>query len=370
MSIMVSPSNSRSASRRSLPPFEPHPWFRGGHRQTIGGRYLPGWPVRLPAVEHRIDLGDGDRLSVWESVPEGWRPGGPAAVLVPGLCGSAAAPYVVRVAARLLRLGARVLRVNLRGTGSGFGLARGTYHSGRTEDLRAVVGWLAEHAPGAAIALVGFSLGGNLVLKLAAEAGAQPLEGLDCVLAANPPIDLSACSRQLRRPENRLYDRNFVRTLRHDVIRRHAAFPELGPVDLSRVRNLYELDDVYTAPRHGFAGAEDYYARCSAGPLIPKIAIPGLVIHAEDDPFIPPDPFRDIPFPPHLTLELVGSGGHLGYLSKTRWQGDHRWLDARLTVWLAERWEALDHPPPRVAAAGALPLHPGGQGIHVGAIVQ
>src|SRR5262249_9631838 len=152
--------------------------------------------------------------------------------------------------------------------------------------------WLSRRAPGSPLALVGFSLGGNLVLKLATEAADTPLDGLDCVVAANPPIDLAACCRYLQARENRICDRNFVRLLRGEVARLHALFPELGRVDLTQVPTLYEFDDVYTAPRNGFAGADDYYARSSAAPGIPRIQVPGLVVHAADDPFIPVDPFR------------------------------------------------------------------------------
>jgi uncharacterized protein len=322
----------------SVPPFEPHPLLRGGHLQTIAGRYLPGPRVRLRSVPHEIPIEGGDRLSVLESTPPGWAPGDPAAVLIHGLAGCAQAPYVVRVAARLVRMGVRAVRMNLRGAGSGFGLARGFYHSGRTEDPRAVVAWLARRAPGSPIALVGFSLGANLALKLAAEAADQPLGGLDCVLAANPPIDLAYCCAHLRRPGNRHYDWNFVRLLRAEVRRLHAAFPELGAVDLSGARTVLDFDDAYTAPRNGFAGAADYYLRCSSAPLIPRITAPGLVVHAEDDPFIPADPFHRVVFPPQLALELIPSGGHLGYLSRARWDGDRHWLDARLVAWLARRW--------------------------------
>jgi predicted alpha/beta-fold hydrolase len=334
-----------------VPPFEPHPLLRGGHLQTIAGRYLPSPRTRLPSTYHEVPLGDGDRLSALESIPPGWRQGDPAVILVHGLAGCARSPYVVRVAVRLVALGVRVVRMNLRGAGSGFGLARGIYHSGRTEDLRAVADRLAGRAPGSPIGLVGFSLGANLVLKLAAEAAAVPMAGLDCVVAANPPLDLSVCCRHIQRPENRIYDRNFVRLLRAEVCKLHAAFPDLEPADLSQALTLYDFDDVYTAPRNGFAGAEDYYGRCSAGPLVPRIQIPGLVVHAEDDPFIPPEPFRLVRFPTQLALELIPSGGHLGYVSRTRWGGDRRWLDVRLASWLASHW--------RLGVPGGADLGPG-----------
>jgi predicted alpha/beta-fold hydrolase len=326
--------------RAGPPTFEPHPWLRSGHAQTIAGRYWAMPRVRLEAAVHQVILSDGDRLVVLDSVPTGWASARPTAVLVHGLAGCAKAPYMVRLGVRLVRQGIRVVRVNLRGAGAGFGLARGIYHAGRSEDLRAVLGWLDPRGGAAApVALVGFSLGANLVLKVAAEAAAGlAAPGLDCVLAANPPLDLAACARRMMRPENRLYDWNFVRWLCTMVRRLHRRFPELGPVELDGVKTLYDFDDRYTARRNGFASADDYYARCSLLTALARIAIPGLIVHARDDPFIPSEPFEQIPRPASLALELVGHGGHLGYLSRRPWQGDRRWLDARLAAWLAARW--------------------------------
>jgi predicted alpha/beta-fold hydrolase len=323
-----------------FPPFEPHPWFRGGHVQTIVGRYLPGRRLRLPSTYHEIDVDEGDRLSVLVSTPDGWSPGDPTALLIHGLAGDARAPYVVRIGMRLVDLGARVVRMNLRGAGAGYGGARGIYHAGRTADLRRVAEWMARRASGSPIALVGFSLGANLVLKLAAEAAQQPLDGLDAVVAANPPLDLAACCRHLQRPENRVYDRHFVRTLRREVTRLHRAFPDLGPVseEAARASSLLEFDALYTSPRNGFAGVFDYYTRSSAKPLLPQIAIAGLVVHAADDPFIPVEPFYQAGFPPGVALELLPNGGHLGYIGRNVWSGECRWLDLRLTAWLASHW--------------------------------
>jgi predicted alpha/beta-fold hydrolase len=325
-------------SEEIVPPFEPHPWVRGPHLQTIVGRFWP-WPRHhLPSTYAEVELGDGDRTSVLESIPEGWSIGDPLAVLIHGLGGCARSPYVVRVGKRLVGRGIRVVRMNLRGAGASFGLARSFYHSGKTEDVRAVADWLTARAPDSPLALVGFSLGANLALKLAAEAADRPLEGLDCVVAANPPLDLNACCRMIQRPWNRIYDRNFLRNLRAEVARLHASFPDLEPVDLSRARSLFDFDEIYTAPRNGFRDAADYYASCSAGPMLHRIEVPGLVIHAQDDPFIPSEPFQSVAFPPRLALELIPQGGHLGYLSRKPWRGDRRWLDARVTAWLASHW--------------------------------
>jgi predicted alpha/beta-fold hydrolase len=204
--------------------------------------------------------------------------------------------------------------------------------------LRRVVVWLHERDAETPIGLVGFSLGANLVLKLAVEAADVPLDGLDCVLAANPPIDLIACAQQMKRPANRLYNWNFVRWLCAMVQRLHTRFPELGRPALRGVKTINDFDDRYTAPRNGFASAEDYYRRCSLVGALARIRIPGLIVHAIDDPFITAEPFLRAIRPPCLSLDLLPHGGHLGYLSRDSWQGDHRWLDARLATWLASHW--------------------------------
>jgi predicted alpha/beta-fold hydrolase len=355
-----------------IPNFEPHPLLRGGHLQTVAGRYWPGRRSSFLSTYHEVDLEDGDRLAVLESTPRGWRDGGPMALLVHGLAGCARTGYVVRMTTRFLGMGLRVARMNLRGAGLGFGLARGTYHAGRTNDLRAVVEWMAGRGNGSPIALVGFSLGGNLVLKLAAEAAEQPLDGLDCVLAANPPLDLVACAKHIRRPENRIYDRNFVRALQAQVDRLHALFPELGSVGPTRARSLYEFDDLYTAPRNGFSGAGEYYERCSAGPMLSRIRVPGLVVHAADDPFIPAESFHRVSFPHRLALELISSGGHLGYISRTSWGGDRRWLDARLAAWLADHWAGIVREGTEADChdRDTFDARPGGHGYHVRPQVQ
>ena len=334
-----------------VPEFIPHPWIKGGHRQTIAARFW-SWPrPRLDSTYAEVDVGGGDFVSVLESVPERWRPGDPVAILVHGLAGCARSPYVVRVGKRLVaEAGVRVVRMNLRGAGSGFGLSRSFYHSGRSDDLRRVANWLTRRAPDSPLALIGFSLGANIVLKLAGEAAIDPVEHLDCVVAANPPVDLEACCRAIQRPGNRIYDRNFVRFLRVEVGRLQRHFPELAPVDLTAARSLLEFDQLYTAPQNGFRDATDYYQQSSSNRWIDRIRVPGLIVHSANDPFIPVESFASIRWPTNLTLEMMTSGGHLGYWSRQPWKGDRRWLDARIVHWLADRWSrtlgssVLNHP--------------------------
>jgi predicted alpha/beta-fold hydrolase len=322
-----------------VPPFRPHRFWSGGHAQTVIGRYLYGARAGSGGTEVRFPLPDEEGwLTALESRPAHWVPGEPMAVLVHGLCGCAQANYLLGLSDRLVRLGVRTLRLNLRNAGSGFGLARGAYHAGRSGDLRAAVSWLGEQVPGSPIALIGFSLGASLSLRLAAEASEEPVPGLDCVLAASPPLDLHACCRFLTRRGARAYDRNFVRLLSKEVARLHDRFPDLGPVDLTGVRTLYEFDGRYTAPRHGYHGADDYYAKSSAGPMLGRVVIPGLIVHALDDPFIPPEAVRSVECTGALKLELLPAGGHLGFISQGAWAGDRRWLDTRLAAWLADHW--------------------------------
>ncbi len=236
-------------------------------------------------------------------------------------------------------------------------MARGIYHAGRSDDLREVVAWLKRRENDSPIGAVGFSLGANLVLKLAAEYGgpsdgAAESDRINCVLAGNPPLDLGACARRMREPQNRLYDWNFVRWLRMMVVRLHGHFPDLGPPGIEGVKSLYDFDDRYTSRRNGFASADDYYGRCSLMTALRRIEVPGLIVHAIDDPFIPHEPFLQAERPSGLDLELVRHGGHLGYLSRRPCQGDRRWLDARLAEWLRRHWR-IELPRPEIRPPAA-----------------
>lgn len=335
---VIDPSSSAGLVDDEFPRFDPHPMFRGGHAQTLLGFFARGKPILLPVERSELLLEDGDRLVLLESAPADCPDDRPIVVLVHGLAGHAESDYQARFTDKLLQIGVRVVRVNLRSAGSGLGLSKGIYHGGRSEDIRAVAEDLARRYPDAPIGLLGLSLGGNIVLKLAGEASERPVPNLDCVLAANPPIDLAACCANMRRFPLTLYDRFFVKQLIADIRRLHDLVPDLGPVELGRVRSMLEFDQHYTAPRNGFTGADDYYRRASAKSLIPAIQVPGLVVHALDDPFIPADPFFSADFPSQIRLELASQGGHLGFVSRQRWDTDRRWLDARFVRWLARRW--------------------------------
>ncbi|MCZ6795881.1 MAG: alpha/beta fold hydrolase [Planctomycetota bacterium] len=321
--------------------FRPFPLLRSPHLQTLLACAQLG---REPSSRTcRVRLVDGDQLAVEVSTPAGWTANAPTVVLVHGLCGCHGSPYMVRMTDKLVRRGVRVLRVNLRGCGSGRGLARELYHSGRSDDVLQVLRSFRDEAPDSRTTLVGFSLGGNVALKLAGELGADAAAYLHRVIAVSAPADLEACARRIGRPENRFYERHFIRLLRRAVAERHAAFPDLPAVELPRSLGLFEFDDVYTAPHGGFESALDYYRKSSSAPLVPRIEVPCHVLFADDDPFVRADVFDGVELPANVEVVRTRHGGHLGFLGRPGPGGAYRWMDSQLLAWILEE-EAPQRP--------------------------
>ncbi len=313
------------------PKFRPPPLLRNPHVQTIVAAQ-----VRLtrppPSTTLLARLDDGDQLALEVSTPEGWSPGDRTVLLMHGLCGCQGSNYLVRLAKKLYRLGIRAVRMNQRGCGSGRGLARHLYHSGRSEDALAAVQALRETSPVSSV--VGFSLGANMALKLAGELGAAAAEHFDQVVAICPPANLLGCAYLISRPSSRLYDQFFVRLLRRLVADRHALFPDLGPVDLPDELTLYGFDDVYTAPHSGFKNALDYYARSSSAQFVPNVQVPCHVLFAEDDPFIDPAALDAVRVPANVQVIRTPHGGHLGFLGMPGKRRGFRWMDAQILRWV------------------------------------
>ncbi len=313
--------------------FRPFPLLGGPHLQTIFSAVLK-WPVEPPAATRLVALPDGDRLALEVSTPPAWRPIDPTVLLLHGLCGCHRSPYLVRLARKLFRRGLRAIRMNFRGCGSGKGLARHPYHAGRSEDLLAVLKDLRAEWPESPLTAIGFSLGGNVALKLAGELGTAARGWIRQLIAVCPPADLLACSKLLARPENRLYNRTFVRLIKAEVGYRHRRFPDLPPVQLPRRATLYELDDLYTAPQCGFKGVLDYYEKASSAPLVPAIALPCRVLFAADDPVVDASALDRQPRPRNVQVQKTARGGHLGFLGAPWYDGGFRWMDARLLEWI------------------------------------
>lgn len=316
--------------------FRPLPLLRNPHIQTVLGAVVPGLVCPLPDQRTLVRLADGDHLVLHSNTPQGWKPGDPLALLVHGLSGSHLSPHIRRMAALLLARRVRVVRMDLRGAGAGLALARGVYHAGRSDDLRAALVELHEWSPASPLLLIGLSLGGALSLRLAGEAAKQPVPGLARIAAISPPIDLPRCAALLSQPRNRIYEDRFIRDLLYDARQRQRIFPDLPALNFPRCRLTIRLfDDLYTAPRSGFADALDYYHTASCAPLIPQIELPTLILTARDDPFIAVEPFEELKVPSHVVLRIVQHGGHIGFLG---WDGfgGIRWAERRIVDWIRQ----------------------------------
>jgi uncharacterized protein len=312
-----------------LTPFVP--LFKNPHLQTIAAHY---WPRpsggRRRPIERKLYRTEPDVQVLVESERPAGAPRGEI-VLVHGLEGSADAGYMHSISCRALEAGYAVHRLNLRSCGGTEHLASTVYHGGLTSDLLAVLRALA--AEGCApLWLVGFSLGGNLVAKLAGELGDDAPSLLAGVCAASAAIDLSVCAARIGQPDNRLYEYRFLAKMRA----RAKAVWRSTPADLRGIRSVVEMDNRITAPRNGFDNAEHYYSTQSAGQFLERIRVPTLFIAAKDDTFIPFSIYQHPAFLENPCLELLATehGGHLGFLAK----GPHRlWLDHAIIKWITDR---------------------------------
>lgn len=331
-----------------FPAFRPHPLLANGHLQTVVGCYWTGARGAYQASATQIVLPDGDALVVHDDRPAvGWSSGDPVVLLVHGLGGSYLSGYMHRCAAKMVARGWRVFRMDLRGHGAGMHLARQPGHAGRSEDVAAVLAHVAEQCPRSPIALAGFSMGANMVLKLAGELGPAAREALVSVTAVAPPIDLHACYDNMRRGVNRMYNQAFVAGLLNRLQQRVDETPHAFP---RRPKCLKEFDQQFTAPRSGFASADDYYSQASSAPLLKEITVPTLIITADDDPIIPVRSFQEASFSPLVRLHVTSGGGHLGFIGRSGVDPDRRWADWRVIDW-ASRWFACAAAPSVAASS-------------------
>jgi len=325
--------HSALSSSQPLQEFRPLPLLTNPHVQTLVAAKL-AWSWEPPSVTRLLKLPDDDTIALEVSTPQSWQPDDQTVLLLHGLCGCHRSPYMQRIARKLLRCGIRAVRMNLRGCGSGKGLARSPYHSGQSADVLAVLDSLQQAFPRSPMTLVGFSLGGNIILKLAGEWAAMVPGNVQRVIAVCAPVDLEVCIRRILQPANRLYNRYFTKLLCADVAYRQARYADLPPVTLPQRLSLYEFDEYYTAPQCGFRDALDYYRRCSAAPLVPRITIPCHMLFAADDPMVDAHAFDGVALPPNVQVLCTNYGGHLGFLGRPGRPGGYRAMDAQLLAWI------------------------------------
>lgn len=249
-----------------------------------------------------------------------WQPDrrtAPTLLALHGLEGSSEAHYMRGLAAKAFAAGFNVVRLNQRNCGGTEHLSKGLYHSGLTADPRFVLNELRDRDDLTRFAVAGYSLGGNITMKLAGELGVKEMPEVKAFAAVSPVIELEDCMQAIERRENRIYEWNFCRNLQGRMRRKDTHFPGAFDLDgLWKVWSIRAFDDRYTAPHHGYDGANDYYHRASAMRVIDRVARPALILSAADDPFVPPHIFDAPPVRnnPHITTVITPKGGHCAFV--------------------------------------------------------
>jgi len=313
--------------------YAPRRGLRGGHRMTLYSwgrtRQFPRLPA--PSIRH-FDVEPGTRVLAhchWQATPSAR----PALIALHGLEGSSSAHYMRGIADKAFARGFNVILLNQRNCGGTEELAAGLYHSGLTADADHVVREIARDDGVDRIVVAGYSLGGNLALKLAGDYGDAAPPQLRGVCAVSPVVELGDCVTALERRQNFIYQWNFVRGLKARMRRKGQSHPGRFAVDrIPEIRTVRQFDETFTAPHFGFESSADYYHRASAMRVIDRIRVPALIITAEDDPFVPVAPFRDprIAANPHIQLIVTSHGGHCGFLSAAGESDDGYWAERQI----------------------------------------
>ena len=316
--------------------FEPRRWLHGGHVQTLAS-FLLKRRFNLPAPEERlIEVEPGIQVLChchWQQ--DRTRP--LTVIVVHGLEGSSDSQYMMGVAEKALAAGMNVIRYNQRNCGGTDALSPALYHSGLSNDVAVVARELIERDRISRLALVGFSMGGNLVLKLAGEWGTQGPPQFRAVAACCPAMDLAASADALHDPANRLYELYFLFNLRRRMIQKARLFP--GHFDVGRMRgmrSLRDFDHQITAYYCGFSGADDYYSRAAAANVIEHIAVPALILHAANDPFIrvTPETRQKIAANPNIAFVETEDGGHCSFVGRRSSDDDGYWAENQIVNFL------------------------------------
>ena len=319
-----------SSNSPAFDSFVPRRYLRNRHAMTLAGNFLPR-RNSLPAPEECL-FRVADQAQVLCHCH--WQPDAeqrPAVIIVHGLEGSSLSQYVIGTSTKAWEAGMSIVRMNMRTCGGTEKLAPTLYHSGLSSDVGAVVRGIVKQKNIQRIGLVGYSMGGNLVLKLAGELGANAPAELKVVAAISPAADLAASADAMHDWSNRIYEWKFLLSLMRRFKRKAALFPDVYRKAERWPGSIREFDDIITAPYCGFAGADDYYHRAAAARVIDKIALPALVVHAADDPFIRllPETREKMRANPHITFLETAHGGHCAFLAQPNGY-DGRWAERQI----------------------------------------
>ena len=314
----------------SFPNFYPKLGMAGRHAQTLGAFFLRGRLADYSATSSIVDLFDGDRLVIHDDQPESWITGDRIAILLHGLCGCHGSPYIVRTASKLNRSGIRTIRVDMRGFGDSTFVSKNHLHGGCSQDLLSVLRFVRRLSPLSSISLVGFSIGGNIVLRTLGK-WADEVGSVDSAVAICPPIDLVESSRNLRNQGNRMYENYFIRRMSEQLqIRRRQVKGLIDPGVCPLPDRLIHFDDQFTAQAWGYSSALEYYHDASSSPWLQDIKVPTLLLVAKDDPVVPFSMFSQTELSNEIELVATAKGGHLGFIAGRTSDPDRHWMDWRI----------------------------------------
>lgn len=303
--------------------FQPLRGLASPHLQTLLSTFGPAGnePDSTPFI---VSLSDGNQLCCQVSTPPHWLPHQSTIVMVHGLGGSHLSSYMIRLARKFYRLGIRVVRVNLRGCGSGEGLSDLPYTCGNSHDIHSVLEALKAEHPLSPIDLMGFSLGGNIVLKMAGELGEKASGFVNRIIAVCPVLDLVQAIVRLSQKSNRMYHNYYLKKIQE----------QSRPwTNNKKFASIYQYDEAVTVPLWGYASVNDYYEKCSSYKFISDVKIPCDLLLAADDPFIEYDVLKRVKLSSSTNVWLTAGGGHMGFIGKSKDQHGFFWLDNLLLKW-------------------------------------
>ncbi len=319
----------------SILPYRPHPLLRNGHLQTLLVGVVYGQRPIHNAQAIQVPTADGELLLIHEENGPPLALSAPTAILIHGLGGDHSSPYLQRIAHQLRYSGIRVWRVDLRGSGLGMKLAWRPAHAGASDDLAAVVEAAQQRYPRADIHIVGFSLSGNILLKMLGEVAAGvgharvDLTRINSAIAIAPPVDLHECAKNMERLSRRIYTRYYLKMLGAQIQQRQSHWPQWKVIPTHPpLKTIRQFDARYTAPMSGFADTDDYYTRASAIEWLPSITTPTTLLVDRHDPIVTVKSFDPSKINAESTqLILTSHGGHMGYFGRDASGRNIRWME-------------------------------------------
>jgi len=308
--------------------FKPAWWLSNPHLQTLWSTFFRSSPdIELNDV--RIELDDGDFLDLAITKLTNR----PIVVILHGLEGSLESHYIKPLIKTLDDAGYGACFVHFRGCSPEINRLSRSYHSGDTQDLQSVINHLQNQYQQGVFAVIGFSLGGNVVLKWMGEQGESATT--QTAIAVSVPFQLSHAGDRLEKSFSRVYQKHLISRCQEKYTRKFADHASPLDVDVKQLNTFYTFDDQITAPLHGFKGADDYYRQCSSRQFLKHIQKPTLVLHSSDDPFMWKHTVPDEEeLSPSVQLELSDSGGHVGFISGKHPLNAEYWVDKRIVEWL------------------------------------